>query len=506
VIRKLAASLLVFLICVGLFSVDSRAIFSSEEQSEPQTLVYGRVFLSGNGETCICPQYITNYNLTQDYEVPLNAPGLRVELPPDSDSPLSGDLAVCVGSIDSNEWCMTSSTFTTGEIEWLTGIIEGNSFKLVGKSYELLFDSRFVSLEIREEFSDSSKREVDLFGVRGDGAVLAYAVCDAQPSKKTYVGKLTEFDGATAKIIVVDGVGRHAATRTLTAEINGDTKIFEGKNPIWKKRIVPGRICALYGHYNASTGTIEADTLICDLDLATDGGRVVGVVVDNNPDEFSILTSVAPCVPMRLGATLTIDTKIVKDGSVIDKAETSKIPIGTSVEVIGVFGTANTAISATSVSTNPFKPSDSVFGKLSDEGLVDFFGSVHGFDFDDLSNATGIGGEIVPGRWVIAWVSNGHVQSAHFPELGFMGVRISGYLKNVGNSNITIDCVSSMDYDLPGRVLDIGCGVYCKAIVGGVGIVRLSDIPAGSFLHCWGVPTLDGGFQAMLVNVQTIIE
>jgi hypothetical protein len=490
-LKKITSLLLVFVMCFLFFDI---GYLRAENNNSPTSIFFGTMFQLGNGDYYICPEFVNEFP-DNNFGVKKNIAGIKVELPNSAVVPKNGEKCLVAGDYDFESGCVTASV-VRDKIEWLSGELKEGKFFLVGKKYSIVFVNGFVST-IEEE------GRVELFGERLDNLIVVYAICPSQKTKTTITGLIKEVKDNRVVMVKKEGSGRKARHADIEIILEKDTPIFEGRNRILSSQIIPGRVGVCTGIFDYSAGTIRPDTLICNIDQATDGGRIIGVITGNKDNKLKVKAGINQLVHSEFTVLMKNNCWVVWGERILDPGEYSKIPINFTVEIIGIFGEENKTIIADTIRINPSKPFEYLFGVWDEEteSITDFYGDIHRVEIVDTTWISAPGGSLTDGRLIHLWMDGDEAIACYVPELGIMGVRVTGWLKSAGGGTIQIDCLGSMNYDLQGKIVQVLCGGNCMVVKGGQGIVDINTLPAGTLLHCWGVPDLEGNLRALLVSV-----
>ncbi len=490
-LKKITSLLLVFVVCFLFLGI---GYLRAENNNSSASIFFGTMFQLGNGDYYICPEFVSEFP-DNNFSVKKNITGIKVELPNSSTIPKNGEKCLVVGDYDFESGCVTASV-VRDKIEWLSGELRDGKFFLVGKKYSITFANGFVS-------TIETEGRVELFGERLDNLVVVYAVCPSQKTKTTITGLIKEVKDNRVVMVKKEGSGRKARYSDIEIVLEKSTPIFEGRNRILSSQIIPGRVGACTGIFDYSAGIIRPDTLICNIDQATDGGRIIGVITGNNDNKLRVKAGINQLVHSEFTVLMKKNCWVVWNERILDPGEYSKIPINFTVEIIGIFTEENKMIIADTIRINPTNPFKYLFGVWDEEteSVTDFYGETHKIEIVDTTWISAPGGSLVDGRFVHLWMDGGEAIACYIPQLGIMGVRVTGWLKSVEGGTIQIDCLGSMNYDLQGKIVQVLCGENCMVVKGGQGIVDINTLPVGTLLHCWGVPDLEGSLRALLVSV-----
>lgn len=490
-LKKIISLLLVFVMCFLFLDV---GYLIAENNNSPTSIFFGIMFQLGNGDYYICPEFVSEFP-DNNFSVKKSIAGIKVELSDSAVVPKNGEKCLVVGDYDFESGCVTASV-VRDKIEWLSGELREGKFPLVGKKYSIVFANGLVS-------TIETEGRVELFGERLGDLIVVYAICPSQKTKTTITGLIKEVKDNLVVITKKEGSGRKARYFDIEIILEKDTPVFEGRNRILFSQIIPGRVGVCTGIFDYSAGTIRPDTLICNIDQATDGGRIIGVITGNKDNKLKVKAGINQLVHSEFSVLMKNNCWVVWNERILDPGEYSKIPINFTVEIIGIFSEENKTIIADTIRINPTNSFEYLFGVWDEEteSITDFYGDTHEVEILDTTWISAPGGSLTDGRFVHLWMDGDEAIACYVPELGIMGVRVTGWLKSAEDGMIQIDCLGSMNYDLQGKTVQVLCGGNCMVVKGGQGIVDINTLPAGTLLHCWGVPDLEGSLKALLVSV-----
>ncbi len=488
--------------CLILPSFAANNVFSVEQNDGPISIFFGNVLRLDDFDYYLIPEYINS----EDYlnsEVNENLAAIRLELEKKSfDSKVSKNVFVA-GHWDFESGCVDSLVCREG-CDHFTGEFKDGFFYSLGKKYFPIFSSN--SVFSGDFLWDSMGRivgKVDLFGVRIDQMIIVYAVAERIETPTTFTGQIRKNDLNEFFFVKSEKNGRKITSSEYELFFDDESQIFEGRNRINISQIIPGRVSLCNGLIDNDSNSILVNSLVCNISQATDGGRILGVVKENNGETLKISCVVNQFVECELKTTFSQNTLIIHDGLILNYKELLKIPIDYPVEVIGIFGEYSNELNVDVITTDPKKSSDFVFGVWNEEteSITDYFGDEHKSLIDDYSWIYSPGGAIEENTILLSWLTDGKAVGVYVPEFGIMGVRLTGWFTGYENGIIKLDCLGSMNYDLQGKKLDVDCRKGCKVIEGGFGFIDPETIEVGTLLHCWGIPDFSGNFDALMVSV-----
>ncbi len=467
---------------------------ADDTEIEPY-IFFGKTF-SISGDYYIIPEYTDYFNIQSLYtDVEENIAGYKIELSNTAVVPDDGDRCLVVGDMNQSSGCITSTVVETG-IEWIIGRMNDGKISIFGKEYIPVWSDN-------PTIKTDCEGSLNIFGRKHETSISIYAICPSTEARTTITGIISEVKEDSISIDRVDGQGRSNRLTSITVPIDDNSVIFEGRNMLSPEQIIAGRVCACKGILNHTSKTMDADVLICNAYQATDSGRLIGLT-DNFDGEFlRVKTSINSSTTIELKVLTHGKSYVIMDGQILTDNQMHKIPSDKPIEMIGSFSKTNSVFIADVLTIQPDGVSDFVFGYWEEEygGIRDSKNVSHPIEITENTWFDSPGGSLADGRFVEAWITQNTTIACYVPQLGILGVRVSGWFVNAIGGSFELKCHNAMDTDLQGSIVDIICDKGCKAIKGGQGPVDIRSIPKNTYLHCWGIPNGKGQFRALMVSV-----
>lgn len=483
------------MILLSCVMVISSGFIRANEDNPELNIFYGEMFRIADSYYII-PAYTDYISSTNEQaSVEENVAGFRVELSSSSSVPRDGNTCLVVGDINHSSGCITS-VMVQRDMEWMTGKMKDGRLSIYGKEYVLVWGENAI---IKGDMNGS----IYVFGRKYETTITAYAICPKNDARTTITGVISEVKDNSITIDKKDGQGRSARVTQIRVPLQDNTIIFEGRNKLSPAQVIAGRICACRGILDYSKKEMNADILICNAYQATDSGRLIGLTDEFDGEFMRIKTSINSSIPINLKIATHAKSWVIMDERILTPDDMKSIPTDRPVEIIGVFSKSNCIFIADVIAIEPDGITDFVFGSWDEEstGIIDFNGVLHPVEITDHTWFDSPGGDLSEGRFAQAWMTPNETIACYVPQIGILGVRVTGWFQRAYGDYFELECHSAMDSDLQGKVVEVVCSESCQAIRGGQGPVDIKSIPTDTFMHCWGIPNKEGKFWGLMISV-----
>lgn len=489
------------LLCALLCFVFPIAADSSEIAPD---IVFGLAMESSDG-FFVAPDFIALSNTPSYQKGTANMPGLKVNAPTGTRPVKNGDKTLALGKIDPSTGCMDASRLYIGDLSWVYGELGENRITSDGREIKLLpsADTVFCDNGRLSKKTAMQGKIVDcICSITKQGAV-PLVILGGMKERSSYTGKL--LDNQVTGIISFEAVkdwGTSKERRRILAQTSENSSFFEGCAPTERKDVYLGRFGYCSGTATPDGMFLASDVINSDIASATFGGRILGLVVGSGTDFVKVRTVLPGLVPITMKVKANSNTKVVLGGEEIEFKKLMDMAPGlnVSVEAIGAYTEDQFAMNARLIRVNPRETSSYFCGIFKGDNLNDFYGNkllYREYGFLKLLYGQGAHSD---GNMAEVWHYNGRVCAIGFPQVGILGLPISGKFLGLQNGKLRLECKRAYDYNLFGKMVELTVASGTKFIEGGTGVVDPSSIEIGSIVNCWGF--FDGsGFRLIMVDV-----
>lgn len=467
-------------------------------------IVFGLAIEASDG-FFVAPDFIA-FSKTPSYQKgATDMPGLKVNAPTGARPVKNGDKVLCIGNLDPSTGCIEASRFHLNDLGWVYGEFGENKITSEGRELKLVPSADTVYCDDGRISSKSAMqgKTVDcIYSITKQGAT-PLAIFNGMKERSSYTGKL--MDNQVTGIISFDAIkdwGTSRERRRILAQTSNKTSFFEGCAATERKDVYLNRFGYCSGTQTPDGMFLDTDVINTDIASATFGGRIFGLVVGAGNDFVKVRTVLPGLVPVTMKVKANSNTKVVVNGQ---EAEFKKLldmapGLNVSVEAVGAFTEDQFAMNARLIRVNPRETSSYFCGIFAGDNLVDFYGNkllYREYGFLKLLYGQGAHSD---GNMAEVWHYGGKVCAIGFPQVGILGLPISGKFMGMENGKLKLECKRTYDYNLFGKTMELTVVSNTKFIEGGVGVVDPSTIDVGNIINCWGFFD-SGGFRLIMVDV-----
>lgn len=486
---------------IAIFAVMAITCPVPAKSESPRALVYGRIARLESGETYVFPETINGFGFRVPTPTNQEVSALRVSV---DAKVINGEDFVGIGLLDSYAGCFEPDWFKTGEIDWESGILGNGFIESVGQKITVVTTK---SRSIKQGFYVNPKNlvdtEVDAFGTYKDGKLEILAMSDMPVSNARFCGKITgiqETGIVDFEAVRVYGP-RSSETIHVLAQTNPTTLLQNGAGLATLKTLGIGKLGTCEGLYNPQSKIMQAKTVVYDLNSSVFGGRTLGIVTSVGMDNMVIQTMLPGCIPASVkcktdSAQINKGIEILK-GSPRDWA----VPGKTVVEVFGAFENDQFTVNAKLVRVDPAAGSKYFCGFFMDGYIYDILGGKTKYVATPNTKVLLGTGEPKDGMFVVGWAEKGRASAILYPEIGLLGFRVAGTLKEIRRSSYVINVTDAFDLRLPGREYEIFFTEKSKVVDPKKGFIAPESVEPLTRVGCWG--QIDESFRFVVTLADT---
>jgi len=467
-------------------------------------IVFGIAIQTSDG-FFVAPDFIALSKPLSNQKGSTDMPGLKVNAPLGSQPVKNGDKTLCIGNIDTSTGCMDASRFHLGNLNWVYGELGEGIITANGKELKLIpsVDTIFCDNGKVTTKSEMQGKIVDcIYSITRQGAI-PLVIFNGMKERSSFTGKL--IDNQVTGIISFEAVkdwGTSKERKRILAQTSEKTSFYEGCAITERKDVYLNRFGYCSGTMTPDGMFLNTDVINTDIASATFGGRIFGLVVGAGNDFVKVRIVLPGLVPITMKVKANSNTKIIlNDEEVEFKKLLDMAPgLNISVEAIGAYTEDQFAMNARLIRINPREISSYFCGIFKDDNLVDFYGNkllYREYGFLKLLYGQGAHSD---GKMAEVWHYAGKVCAIGFPQVGILGLPISGKLMGIESGKLRLECKRAYDYNLFGKTMELVMTSGTKFIEGGVGVVDPSTVDVGSIINCWGFFD-DNGFRLIIVDV-----
>ena|GEM_PF-736878 len=473
---------------------------------EIDSVVIGSVFKTSD-ELFMFPYYENINTLFEELIGSNDSPGLKINFLCHPPSIKTGDELVCFGKVDRIRGCMDVTSFKSIKGEWIYGFIKNGEFyvgtrkvKLITGFDTLIFNKGKLVVSLPDGEADVLCSRLEKHGE--NDTFNAHLFFVNSQSRTSFTGVLV--DKQEKKLISIEAKnnwGSYVERMKFYGTVNENAIIMEGPSQTTFEHLSTGKLGICIGYYNRVNQQMGIDVVNADIQSATYGGRILGIVSTNDEDSFRIKTVLPGCLTVNTLIKIDKDTTFLKDGvqSSFDYITKNITSSNIFVEVIGTFLDDQFTLDASLVRMNPKNPSHYFCGIIKGKEIKDFFGNKKTLKL--AKNAKLLSGQrnLDDGTVAQFWFEGDESIAFNYPQVGPLGLGLSGYIIKIDSGKITLNCQRAYDYNLFGRQLNLAISSKCKFIKGGIGEINPNEISPNTRVICWGFIQEDV-FQTVLVN------
>ncbi len=485
---------------IAVFAIIAIIAPMPAKSESPMALVYGRIARLESGETFVFPETINGFGFRVPTSANQEISGLKVVV----DSKVTnGQDFVGIGLLDSYAGCFEPDWYKIGEIDWESGLLGNGFIESVGQKITVVTTkSRSIKHGFYVNPKSLADTEVDAFGAYNDGKFEILAMTDMPVSNARFCGKITgiqETGIVDFEAVRVYGP-RSSETMQVLAQTNPTTLLQNGAGLATLKTLGTGKLGVCEGLYNPQSKIMQAKTVVYDLNSSVFGGRTFGIVTSVGMDNMVIQTMLPGCVTASVKCKT--DTAQVNNGINIVKGSPRDwaIPGKTVVEVFGAFENDQFTVNAKLVRIDPVAASRYFCGFYMDGYIHDIFGGRTKYVATPNTKVLLGAGEPKDGMFVTGWAEKGRAVGILYPEIGLLGFRVAGTLKEIRRSSYVINVTDAFDMRLPGREFEVFFTEKSRVVDPKKGFIAPESVEPFTKVGCWGQIDEDFRFVVTLAD------
>ncbi len=475
------------------------ALAKTEEQ---RVLVYGRIARLESGETYIFPDLIHGAGYLLPNRSNPEISGLRVAIPSRFEN---GDDFVGIGRLDFSEGCFEPDWHQMGDISWESGILEGDTLKTpAGRLKVSTKMTRFLKDGLYASGQALDQAEAECFGSMKGDTFEALAIAETDFGMARFCGIITGVQESGIVDFEAKRVygPRSSETMKVLAQTNRLTRFQNGAGPATFKTLGFARLGACEGFYNPQSRIMQARTVVADINSAVFGGRLLGIVTSVGVDNMVIQTMLPGCIATSVKCK-TDFAFVVKDGQDVKGSPRDwAVPEQTVVEVFGGFENDQFSFNTKLVRINPFEASRYFCGFHLDGGVLDIFGGKTKLSRSRSTKALSGKDDLRNGTFLVGWNERGKAVALFFPEIGLLGFRVAGTLKENRKGSFLLTLHDGFDRRLPGREYEVFFASHSKMVDPKRGFINPASVELSSRISCWGQVDENFSFVVTLADLE----